>query len=168
MWHSTWWPKQKGLFTNYVYKRRGQAVQKLWLFVNVYKVEKVNWGSRWSKKKPKSCQHSLWTPPKQDAIRRISGKCGGKWTSFPLELFFLKSRKGGHLVVTARWFVLVLSYREDGFHNNFVDRTLDRTSSISSGKLWSMYKLWSLNCYCFQNKVSANLKEAGLILALYI
>ena len=82
------------------------------------------------KKKPKSCQHSLWTTPKQDAIRRISGKCGGKWTSFPLELFFLKSRKGGHLVVTARWFVLVLSYREDGFHNNFVDRTLDRTSCI--------------------------------------
>ena len=119
---------------------------------------------RWSKK-PKSCQHSLWITPKQDAIRRISGKCGGKWTSFPLELFFLKSRKWGHLVVTARWFVLVLSYREDGFHINFVDRTLDRTSSIVANfEVCTNFEVWIVIVF----KVSTNLKEAGLILALYI
>ena len=34
----------KGLFTNYVYKRRGVASQKFRLFVNHYKVKNVNRG----------------------------------------------------------------------------------------------------------------------------
>ena len=39
-----------GPFTNYVYKKRGEGGQKNRLFVNIYTIENVNRGVRWSKK----------------------------------------------------------------------------------------------------------------------
>ena len=42
-----------GLFTNYVYKRRGVGTPKMLIFVNVHKVKNVTGGGKWSKKSQK-------------------------------------------------------------------------------------------------------------------